>query len=104
MRSELIFEAKSRVPNRFLLAKLLAKATRCFHRPGSRIADTTNDVLARFSLSDPISEVQAAQIPSPASRHDRSGYKTARTSRSLTFPREAIHSNSSLDASGALGI
>jgi hypothetical protein len=54
MGSALIFRAKSQVPNRYLLAKLLAKATRSFHKPGSRIQDMTNDVLVRLSRSNPI--------------------------------------------------
>ena len=48
------------VPNRFLLCKLAAKATRALHRPGTRIHDTTNDVLERFSHSKSIADVQAS--------------------------------------------
>jgi len=54
MRSELIFGAIAHVPNRFLLTKLAAKATRKFHRPNTRIQDTTNDVFVHFSRSSPI--------------------------------------------------
>jgi hypothetical protein len=72
MRSELIFGASAQVPNRFLLAKLLATATRKLHRPGTRIQDTTNDVLARFRRSNPITDVQPVQVsPAPAHRGRR---------------------------------
>nr|WP_245632612.1 DNA-directed RNA polymerase subunit omega [Edaphobacter aggregans] len=57
MRSELIFGAITHVSNRYLLIKLAAKATRKFHRPNTRIQDTTNDVLMYFSRSSPISTV-----------------------------------------------
>jgi hypothetical protein len=49
MRSDLVFGALVDVPNRYLLCKLTAKATRAFHRPGTSIHDTTNNALARFS-------------------------------------------------------
>jgi hypothetical protein len=67
MRSELIFDAKTQVPNRYLLAKLLAKATRGFHRPGTRIQDTTNYVLARFSRSNPIADMRELEDPTTRS-------------------------------------
>jgi hypothetical protein len=54
MRSELIFGAIAHVPNRFLLTKLATKATRKFHRPNTRIQETTNEVFVHFSRSSPI--------------------------------------------------
>jgi hypothetical protein len=51
MRSELVFSAIAHVSSRFLLTKLASKGTRKFHRPNSRIQDTTNEVLERFSRS-----------------------------------------------------
>jgi len=60
MRSDLVFGAQSLVPNRFLLCKLTAKATRALHRPGTRIHDTTNEVLERFSRAQSIADVQAS--------------------------------------------
>jgi hypothetical protein len=54
MRSELIFGAMAHVSNHFLLTKLASKATRKFHRPNTRIQDTTNDVFVRFSRFSPI--------------------------------------------------
>lgn len=54
MRSELVTGALEYVPNRYLLTRLAAQATRAFHRPNTRIADTANDVLLRFSANSPI--------------------------------------------------
>jgi hypothetical protein len=64
MRSELVFGAMAHVSNRFLLTKLASKATRKFHKPNTRIQDTTNEVLERFSRSRPITKVRS--IPEPA--------------------------------------
>jgi len=47
MRSQLISEALQTL-DRFQLCQLAAKATRKLHVPGSRIQDTTNDVLRRL--------------------------------------------------------
>ncbi len=58
MRSERVFAAMAYVPNRFLLVKLAAKATRKFHRPNTRIEETMNDVLVRFSEVNPIAGAQ----------------------------------------------
>jgi hypothetical protein len=54
MRSELVFGAMKEVPNRYLLSQLASKVARKLHRPGTRIQDTTNDVLLRFSGANPI--------------------------------------------------
>jgi hypothetical protein len=59
MRSELVFSAMAHIPNRFLLTKLASKATRKFHRPNTRIQDTTNDVLGRFSRANSIANVRS---------------------------------------------
>lgn len=50
MRSELVFRALQETPNRFQLARLAFKATRLLHKPGTRIQDTTNDVLVWLRL------------------------------------------------------
>jgi hypothetical protein len=67
MRSELVFGATAHISNRFLLTKLASKATRKFHRPNTRIQDTTNEVFVHFSRSNPIPIVrkipQLAAIP-----------------------------------------
>jgi hypothetical protein len=57
MRSELVFRAMTYVSNRFLLTKVAAKATRKFHRPNTRIQDTTNQVLGRFRHANPLAVV-----------------------------------------------
>ena len=54
MRSELIFGATTYVSNRFLLTRLASKAIRKFHKPNTRIEDTTNDVFVRFSHVNPL--------------------------------------------------
>jgi hypothetical protein len=53
MRSDLVFAAVAHVPNRFLLTKLAATATRKSHRPNARVEETVIDVLARFSHVNP---------------------------------------------------
>ena len=58
MRSELVFGAMAHISNRFLLMKLASKATRKFHRPNTRIQDTTNDVFVHFSRANPIANVR----------------------------------------------
>jgi hypothetical protein len=69
MRSDLIFGAVTQVPNRFLFVKVLAKATRDFHRPGARIEDTTNDVLLRCGCTNPIADENAIRISTIAGSH-----------------------------------
>jgi len=68
MRSELVFGAMENVPNRFLLAKLAATATRKFHRPHTRVEDTVNDVLVRFGCASPIRESQSIAKVQPFRR------------------------------------
>lgn len=51
MRSNLIYGAVAPIQNRYLLCQLVSKATRKFHRPNTRIQETMNDVLNRFSHS-----------------------------------------------------
>jgi hypothetical protein len=63
MRSDLVFGAMTNVPNRFLLTRLASKAVRALHKPGARMQDTANDVLARFSRSSPIGSERASRKP-----------------------------------------
>lgn len=49
IRSNKIFEALQTVQNRYMLCQLTSKATRRFHKPNTRIQETTNDVLNRIS-------------------------------------------------------
>jgi len=51
MRSQLVFEASRVIPARFLLSALLAKGTRAFHRPRTRLAGTVNLVLGEIAAS-----------------------------------------------------
>lgn len=66
MRSELIFGAMTNVSNRFLLTKLASRATRRFHRPHSRIQETTNAVLVRFCVMNPMAGTGLVEIPAKA--------------------------------------
>jgi len=52
MRSELVFEAVHTLRNRYTLCQLASKATRKFHRPSTRIQDTTNEVLNKIAGSE----------------------------------------------------
>lgn len=58
MRCELVFGAMGCVSNRFLLIKAASTATRKFDRPRARIEDTLNDVLVRFTWTNPIRRVE----------------------------------------------
>ena len=49
MRSDKVFEALHTLQNRYMLCQLTSKATRRFHKPNTRIQETTNDVLNRIS-------------------------------------------------------
>jgi hypothetical protein len=60
MRSELIFGAMTYISNRFLLTRLAAKATRTFHQPNTRIADTVNEVLERLTHGNPLAGASVA--------------------------------------------
>jgi hypothetical protein len=53
MRADLTFMALAYESNRFLLTRLIAKATRKLHRPNTRVQDTMNDVFERFGSSKP---------------------------------------------------
>ncbi|RZU35193.1 DNA-directed RNA polymerase subunit omega [Edaphobacter modestus] len=63
MRSYLVFGALANVSNRYLLTMLAAKAIRKFHRPNSRIQETANEVLARFSWANPMGRPQCVRQP-----------------------------------------
>jgi len=57
MRSDLVFEAMTRVSGRFLLTKLVSKTTRKLHKPNTRIQDTTNAVFVRLTGANRIAGV-----------------------------------------------
>jgi len=52
MRSDKVFDAVHTVQNRYMLCQLASKATRKFHKPNTRIQETTNQILNRFADSD----------------------------------------------------
>jgi hypothetical protein len=52
MRSNKVFEALHTVQNRYMLCQIASKATRRFHKPNTRIQDTTNDVMNRISTAE----------------------------------------------------
>ena len=52
MRSDKVFEALHTVRNRYMLCQLASKATRKFHKPNTRIKETTNEVLNRIADSE----------------------------------------------------
>jgi hypothetical protein len=71
MRSERIFAAMTYVPNRFLLTKLAAAATRKFHRPNTPIQETMDEVFSRFSEANPRAEVEEPEIARPLRRAEK---------------------------------
>jgi hypothetical protein len=68
MRSELVFEAVHTLRNRYTLCQLASKATRKFHKPNTRIQDTTNEVLTRIADSDRRAVVLEPEKASEAQR------------------------------------
>jgi hypothetical protein len=65
VRSELVFGSLEHVPNRFLLTKLAATATRKFHRPSARVQETITEVLLRFNHVSPIPRTQESSDVRP---------------------------------------
>lgn len=70
MRSEMVFAAEHKLHNRYMLCRVLATATRKFHRPATRIEDTTDAVLRRIAnanaaapLLDSATIVQLEEAP-----------------------------------------
>jgi hypothetical protein len=68
VRSDLVFDALTMVPNRYLLTKVASKAVRKLHRPGVRIEETINEVFMRFSQEDPIAPEGALPEPQVVQR------------------------------------
>jgi hypothetical protein len=64
MRTDLTFMALTYESNRYLLTRLIAKATRKMHRPNTRLQDTINDVFERVSCSKPGADCRAAEASS----------------------------------------
>jgi len=53
MRADLTFMALTYESNRFLLSRLIAKATRKLHRPNTRVQDTMNGAFEWFGCAKP---------------------------------------------------
>jgi hypothetical protein len=68
MRSDLVFEAVHTLRNRYTLCQLASKATRKFHKPNTRIQDTTNDVLNLIADSDRQNVILEPETASEAQR------------------------------------
>jgi hypothetical protein len=85
MRSELVFGATESVSNRFLLAKLVAKASRKLHRPNTRIQDTVNDVFVHFGRANPV-----AGAPRTSNVQPFAGAVHAETCSLCEHPRQSV--------------
>ena len=68
MRSELVFEAVTTLRNRYMLCQLASKATRKFHKPNTRIQDTTNEVLLRIGDAERQDVIVEPETASEAQR------------------------------------
>jgi hypothetical protein len=68
MRSELVFDAVHTLRNRYTLCQLASKATRKFHKPNTRIQDTTNNVLHRIADSERQSVILEPAMATEAQR------------------------------------
>lgn len=68
MRSDLVFEAVHTLRNRYTLCQLASKATRRFHKPNTRIQDTTNEVLHRIADTDRHNVIIEPELASEAQR------------------------------------
>jgi hypothetical protein len=56
--------ALTRESNRYLLTRLIAKATRKLHRSNTRLQDTMNDAFERFGCSKPGADRRVAEAAS----------------------------------------
>ncbi|HSY35200.1 MAG TPA: hypothetical protein VK814_05570 [Acidobacteriaceae bacterium] len=66
MRADLSLTALAHQSNRYLLARLVAKATRKLHRPNTRLQDTVNDAFGWFGGSKPSADRRAAEMAGSA--------------------------------------
>lgn len=82
MRSERVFAAMAHVPNRFLLTKLAAMATRKLHRPNTRIQETMDEVFVRFSRANPMAGAQKIGGAQPLHRAESAERQSRHTYRS----------------------
>lgn len=61
MRADLTLMALAHEPNRYLLTRQIAKATRKLHRPNTRMQDTMNDAFEWFDNKTPRATRRAAE-------------------------------------------
>ena len=61
MRSTLVYGALNTVQNRYALCQVASKTTRKFHRPHTRVPETTNEVLGRIAKTESEQVVAAAK-------------------------------------------
>jgi hypothetical protein len=97
MRSDLVFRATTHVSNRYLLAKILATAARGFHKPGTRIQDTVNDVLVRFGHANPLANEHSVQAVANVSLRQSRPQPVARSRnqiRTVLVGHEILHTPS----------
>lgn len=71
MRSQLIFEALRKIPNRYFLAKYSSAATRMLHKPNTPTQDTMNDALRLIAGDGPIEAGVAMKLASHVVNADR---------------------------------
>lgn len=81
MRAELTLMALAHESNRYLLTRLMAKATRKLHRPKTRLQDTMNDALERFC-----SKRRAADRAAEAAKCERPGCMTPSNRQMSALP------------------
>jgi hypothetical protein len=84
MRSELVFAVMPHVPNRFLLTRLAATATRRFHRPNTRMQETVNEVLIRFNRARLIPEARTESNVQPLRRTERNRSRQTDQTKAVT--------------------
>ena len=68
MRAELTAMALAHESNRYLLTRLIAKATRKLHRPNTRVQDTMNDAFEWFACPKPRADRRAAEVARSSER------------------------------------
>ena len=71
MRSTLVYGALNTVQNRYALCQVASKTTRKFHRPHTRVPETTNEVLGRIAKTESEQVVAAAKTKTVAQRKRR---------------------------------
>lgn len=65
MRSTLVFDAATKIANRFLLASTVMRATRKLHIPSTRTEDTVNKVFSSVAEGNPVHASLPEVLPPP---------------------------------------